>query len=200
MVKVGGRVSWIAWPAMLGCVAVIVVLFVLAIPGIPGAIDFVGSTLRASTSAPVADGDESAPAEAPRECRELYPDRLWVDLTWTPSARLSPDTSVPAVDPALVTALSPAVRFTCTWRTDDGRTIQSTLADVAAGSAPIAQAALSASGASCTVEGDRMHCEHESDGVTRIDDIQGELWLSSTLTQWTPDDYAAQTAAQAFGR
>lgn len=199
MAKVGGRVAWIAWPAMLGCVAVIVVLLALAVPGIPGTVDFVGSTLRAATAAQAEETDTTV-AEPPKECRELYPDRLWVDLTWTPTARLSPDASAPDADAALVTALGPAVRFSCVWTTEDGRSIRSTLSTVAAGSAPIAQAALSALGASCTMDGDRMHCERVAGEVTRIDDIQGDTWLSSTLTGWLPEQYGAQTASTAFPR
>ena len=38
----------------------------------------------------------------------------------------------------------------------------------------------------------------EFGNVTRIDDIQGGVWLSSTLTDWSPQDYAALTARHAF--
>lgn len=187
-----------AWPAALVCVGVIVALLWLALPGIPGAVDFVGSTLRGATAASAADeavADDAA-AEPVTDCRSLYPDRLWAELTWTPDVLLSPSTDAPSS--TLTAALAPRVRITCTWRVGDGRSIRSTVADVDEGAVAVAQAALTAEGFACTTEGERLHCERTSGDVVELHDLQGTVWLSSVLTAWEPDDYGAQTASRAF--
>jgi hypothetical protein len=202
MARGDGRVAWIAVPAMLACAGVVGALLWLAAPGIPGAVDFIGSTLRGATSAPSADGEDAAgdgaAAEPVTDCRGLYPDRLWADLTWTPDVLLSPSTDAPATATSLVTALAPQVRITCTWNVADGRSIRSTVADVGDGAAAIAQAALTAEGFACGLEGERLHCERTTGETTEIHDVQGAVWLSSVLTGWLPDDYGAQTASRAF--
>lgn len=198
MAKVGGRSPWIAWPAALVCAGVIGVLVVLAVPGIPGAVDFVGATLRGATSAPVADGAAAAPDQEATDCRSLYPDRLWAELTWTPDVLLSQDAAAPATATTLVAALTPQVRFSCGWRTDDGRSIRTTLAGVGGDAAPVAQAALSAEGFACAAEGAHVHCARTTDDVTEIHDLRGDIWLSSVLTGWSPTDYGELTASRAF--
>src|SRR3546814_15333014 len=91
MARVSGRSLWIAWPIGVICAGVIGALVWLAAPGVPGAIDFVGTTLRGATSAPVADGEDAAatPADPMTDCRGLYPARLWAEPTWTPEVLLS---------------------------------------------------------------------------------------------------------------
>jgi hypothetical protein len=196
---VGGRSGWIAWPVAVICIAVIAALFWLAAPGVPGAISFVGDTLRGATSAPTADGGGAAGADEPAtDCRSLYPDRLWAELTWTPEALLDQDTDPPATTTTLGQALAPSVVFTCTWTVEDGRSVSTTLAEVGEGSDAVAQAALTTEGFSCRPEGDRLHCERASGGVTEIHDLRGTQWLSSVLTNWLPEDFAAQTASRVF--
>lgn len=198
MAKVGGRSAWIAWPAMIGCIGVIGVLLVLAVPGVPGAIDFVGTTLRGATSAPAADGAGGPAEEAATDCRDLYPDRLWAELTWTPQALLSQNASAPATAANLVTALAPDVRFTCVWNAEDGRNIVTTVASVGDAASAVAQAALSADGFSCGVEDELAHCERTRDGITEIHDLRGGTWVASILTGWVPEDYSTQVASRAF--
>lgn len=200
MARRDGRVSWIAVPAMTICIAVLGALVWLAVPGLPGAIDFIGSTLRAAP-APTSDDDPVTATAAPvSDCRSLYPDRLWTELTWTPDVLLRPSADPPSASPALVTALAPRVRITCSWRVGEQRSIRSTVADVDAGAAAIAQATLTAEGFACAAEDGGVHCERAADGVTEVNDLADGVWLSSTLTRWEPEDYAAQTAARAFVR
>ncbi|GAA2081105.1 hypothetical protein GCM10009758_30510 [Microbacterium hatanonis] len=199
MAKVGGRSAWIAWPALLFCAAVVLVLLWLAAPGVPGAISFVGDTLRSATTATAASAPDEAD-EAATDCRTLYPDRLWAELTWTPEVLLSQNGAAPAATTTLAQALAPTVRFTCTWTTEDGRSASTTLADVAAGSGPIASATLASEGFSCAEDGERLHCERTAGDVVEMHDLQGTAWLSTVLTNWQPEDYGAQTAARAFPR
>lgn len=200
--KIGGRSAWLAWPAGLVCLGVVLTLVVMAAPGVPAAVDFVGSTLRGGTAARAAEAAEAERreriGEAATDCRSLYPDRLWAELTWTPEVLLSQNGDAPAVDESLLAALTPAVRFTCAWRLEDGRSIRSTVSTVPDGGASIAQAALSAVGFGCSVEGERVHCERSADGVTEVHDLQGETWLATVMDRWTSDDYAADTYARAF--
>lgn len=200
MAKVGGRNAWIAWPAAVICAAIIAVLFWLAAPGVPGAISFIGDTLRSATSTPEADatGADVDAEEPATDCQSLYPDRLWVELTWTTGAALSWSQSLPATTTTLTQALSPDVRFTCTWTAEGGRSASTTLADVAEGSSAIVQAALSSEGFACGVEGERVHCERTAEEVIEIHDLRGGEWLSTVLTNWAPEEYGPQTVSRAF--
>jgi hypothetical protein len=200
MARVSGRSLWIAWPAGVICAAVVGALLWLAAPGVPGAIDFIGNTLRTATSAPVADGEaEDVPVADPAtDCRGLYPDRLWAELTWTPEALLSQSTAPPASASSLFTALSPEVRLTCSWRADGGRSVSTTVATVAADAASVVQAALTAEGFTCAVDGAAVHCERTQGSVAEVHDLRGDVWVSSVLTDWLPEDYAAQVASRAF--
>lgn len=198
MAKVSGRVSWIAWPAMLGCLVVIGALVWLAVPGVPGAITFIGNTLRGATSPPAADSANGAPAEPATDCRSLYPDRLWSALTWTPEVLLSENRDAPATATTLPTALSAEVRFTCTWRADDGRSIQTSVSGVSGDASVVAAAALTADGFACADDGHHVHCERTRDTVTEQHDLRGDTWVSSVLTAWTPEDYGSQVVSRAF--
>jgi hypothetical protein len=200
MARVGGRSLWLAWPVGVMCAGVVGALAWMAAPGLPGAVEFVGNTLRGATSAPVADGAGTppAPSAAATDCRDIYPDRLWSELTWTPDALLSQTTAPPATATALAAALAPDVRLTCTWRVDDGRSVATTVATVGADAAAVARAALSAEGFTCSADGDAAHCARTSGTVTEIHDLRGRTWLSSVLTGWMPQDYAAQVASRVF--
>lgn len=197
MAKVSGRVSWIAVPAMLICLGVVAVLLYLAIPAIPGAVDFVGTTLRTGTAAhtPEPDARKTDPAT---DCRSMYPDRLWSELTWTPDMLLSQGADAPATDAALVTALAPQVRFSCTWRVEDGRSIQTTVASVGADSAAVAQAALAGAGFACENRDALLHCQRATGSVTEIHDLRDGTWVASRLDAWEPDDYDAQVLSRVF--
>ncbi|MFG6503215.1 hypothetical protein [Microbacterium sp. P05] len=199
MARVGGRSAWIAWPVAVICAAVVGALVWLAVPGIPSAVSFVGDTLRAATTSLPAVDDADAASTAPAtDCRDLYPDELWSQLVWTPKVLLSQNAALPATTTSLAQTLAPTVVFTCTWRTEDGRSISTTYAQVADGSAAAAQAALTSEGFACGLDGARVHCERGAGAVTEIHDLLGTAWLSSVMTDWMPEGYAAQTASRVF--
>ncbi|MCR2763217.1 hypothetical protein NQ152_06785 [Microbacterium sp. zg.B48] len=204
MARTGGRNSWIAWPAGLLCAAVVVALAWLAHPMLPVAVTWTGDMLRASTSqpaaAPVSESVATrAIADADIDCRALYSDRLWAELTWTPSALLSQSTAAPATAvTALTDALAPAVRVSCSWRTDDGRSIVSTLAGVGADAAAIAQPALRGQGFACTDEG-ALVCSRTSGDVVEEHTLRDGLWLSSVENAWHLEAYGARLAAHVWG-
>ena len=158
-------------PVGVLCAAVVVALAWLAQPMVPVSIAWMGDMLRATTSAPVA-----APVPEPLatvaiapgdiDCRALYPDSLWVELTWTPNVLLSQDAALPATAvTSLTDALAPSVRITCHWRTDGGRTIVSTLAGVAGDAGPIAEASLRGQGFACTTDAEAVVCARTSGDV-----------------------------------
>jgi len=202
--RTGGRNSWIAWPAGLLCAAVVVALAWLAHPLLPVAVTWAGDMLRASTSEPVAAPvTESvatrAVAAGDIDCRALYSDRLWAELTWTPTVLLSQSAAAPATSvTALTDALAPAVRVSCLWRTDDGRTIASTLANVGGEAADIAEASLRGQGFACSADA-ALVCARTSGDVVEEHTLRDGLWLSSVETAWHPDAYGARLAAHVWG-
>jgi hypothetical protein len=205
LARTGGRNSWIAWPVGLICAAVVAALAWLAQPMIPVSVAWMGDMLRATTSPPVA-----APVEAPVstiaiapgdiDCRALYPDNLWAELTWTAGVLLSQDMAAPATAVTTLTdALSPSVRITCHWRTDEGGMIVSTLAGVAGDAAPIAEASLRGQGFTCTTDAAALICARTSGDVIEEQTIRGDLWLSSVETAWHPEAYGTRLAAHVWG-
>jgi len=204
MARIGGRSSWIAWPVGLLCAAVVAVLAWLAQPMVPVSIAWMGDLLRASTSVPVAaPAPESvatlAIAPGDIDCRTLYPDGLWAELIWTPQVLLSQDMALPATAvTALTDALSPSVRTTCHWRTDDGGTISSTLAGVADDAGPIADASLRGQGFACTTDAGAVVCVRTAGDVVEHT-IRDGLWLSSMETAWHPEQYGTRLAAHVWG-
>ena len=205
MARTGGRNSWIAWPAGLICAAVVATLAWLAQPMVPVSIAWMGDMLRAATSPPVAAAVPppiSTVAMAPGDidCRTLYPDSLWAELTWTSNVLLSQDLAAPATAVTTLTdALAPSVRITCHWQADGGRTIVSTLAGVASDAVPIAEASLRGQGFACGVNGDAVACTRTSGDVIEEHTLRAGLWLSSVETAWHPDVYGTRLAAHVWG-
>jgi hypothetical protein len=203
--RTGGRNSWIAWPAGLLCAAVVVALTWLAQPMFPVTIAWAGEMLRAATTprtAVVAPPPIASIALAPGQidCRGLYPDSLWAELTWTPDVLLSQDMAAPATAvTALTDALAPSVRISCHWHTEDGRSIVSTLAGVAADVGPIADAALRGQGFTCADEGGTLVCTRTAGTVVEEHALRDGLWLSSVETGWHPDAFGTRLAAHVWG-
>jgi hypothetical protein len=191
---IGGRSAWLAWPAGVVCVGVVAALAYLAAPGIPTAVTFVGDLLRAGTSAPQAEApssDAKQPGEAlTDDCRSLYPDGLWVEMSWTPHVILSQSTAAPSTfAPTVADALSPQVRMTCDWRNDAGATVTTTLSDVDGSAAAIARSGLTGQGFSCEDSGDGVHCTRSKGGVVEDQVVRGRLWLVTVEKGWSPDRY-----------
>jgi hypothetical protein len=204
LARIGGRNSWIAWPAGLLCAAVVGTLAWLAQPMLPVSVAWVGDMLRAaSTPPPVAPVAESvatlAIAPGDIDCRALYPDSLWAELTWTPNVLLSQDAAPSATAiTSLTDALAPSVRLSCHWRADGG-TIVSTLAGVAADAGPIADASLRGQGFTCVSDADAVTCTRTSGDVVEEQTIRGGLWLSSVERAWHPDAYGERLSAHVWG-
>lgn len=199
MARIAGRSNWVAWPVGVLCAGVVVGLVWLSQPMVPAAVQWVGDALRGPTSQPAADAatPDAAGTVDTSGCRALYNDSLWSELTARIGADPVQDASLPPVSAvSVVAALSPQVRATCTWSGASAGTITTTAADVDAGSAPIAQAALETQGFACSGFGDGIRCT-KTDGAT-IEDIavRDGVWLSSRLETWHPSRYTERIAPQ----
>ncbi|MFE1645915.1 hypothetical protein [Microbacterium sp. P01] len=195
MARIGGRNLWIAIPVGVLCTAVVGALVVLSAPMIPVAATWVGDSLRTAstyTEPSATPGSPQAFASATTSgCRSLYPDSLWSELTWTPDVLLEQTTGPPAGDAPLTAALAPDVRVTCVWNAPGGRSISTTVAAVAGGSADVAQAALTASGFTCDTHAGLL-CIRASGDVVEEHLVRDDLWISSVESAWHPVGYTAR--------
>ena len=204
MARIGGRSLWLAWPVGVLCAGVVGALVWVALPAVPGTVNWIGDTLRAATSAPVAAAPSpvrtaALDPDADLDCRTLYPDRLWAELVWGSDVLLDQDRTPPATwITALVDALQPAVRVTCSWRSADGQ-IVTTLSRVAADASTIAEAALRGQGFDCETFGTGVACRRQQGDVVEEQAVRNGLWLASVETSWLPEDYGTQLAARVWG-
>lgn len=201
MARIGGRSLWLAWPVGLLCLAAVGGLGVLAAPGVPVAVAFVGDTLRAATDTPTAE-----PAESPTpatECRRLYSQPMWSSLVWSPDALLSQRRTAASSTPEAVAAAVPTTVVTCHWRGENGRFLETTVSTVSSEGAAAVAATLASQGFACETAPDATgtavtHCARTTDDVEEVHDLRGDRWVSSTLSAWMPDGYAAIVASHAF--
>lgn len=200
MARIGGRNSFIAVPVGLICAAVVGALVWFALPMGPVVVAWAGDTLRAGLS-PDAGGEEPVAQGAQAEdCRGLYPDLVWTELTWTSGALLSQGALPPATsETALVDALTPTVRLSCSWIFDGNRAISTTLAVVPEGARTIAEMALRGQGFTCTTEGAALHCSRLKGDVFEEHTFQGDMWLASTEDGLHPEDYGIRLAQHVWG-
>lgn len=196
MARIGGRSLWLAWPAGLLCAAAVAALVVIATPGVPMAVGFVGDTLRAATGRHAAV--ETTPPAPASDCRHLYSQPLWSSLVWSPQALLSQRRTAPASTPEAVAAAAPTVVITCRWRGEAGRSIETTVSAVTPEGAAAVSTTLAAQGFTCAVAADTTHCERASGELHEVHDLRADRWVSSTLSGWMPDGYAAIVASHAF--
>lgn len=199
MARVGGRSSWIAVPAGLLCAAVVAALVWLSLPMMPTAVAWAGDTLRAATqypfAAPAPSATPATPAADATDCRDFYPNDLWMQLTWRGDALLDQDGGPPPTAAAsVVEALAPAVRLSCVW-TFDGGGITTALASVPEDAAATAEPAFTAQGFACTTAGALLTCTRTDAGVREEHMIGGGLWLANVSTGWRPKDLGARLAA-----
>lgn len=192
---IGGRNGWIAWPAGIVCAGVVAGLVWLAAPGVPGAVGFVGDLLRsasqprqdaASTPRPI----ESIGTALTDDCRSLYPDGLWSQLTWQPHIVLNqtqnpPDTSAVSVRDAL----SADVLMTCGWREPGGGTVTTTLARVDAEATVLAGPGFGSQGFACSSFGDGVRCTKTVGDTVEDEIVRGGMWLSTIERAWHPAGY-----------
>lgn len=204
MARVGGRNSFIAVPVGLVCLAVVAGLVWLSLPMLPVAGAWVLETARTAISPPepaaVAPPSEEVHGADAMDCRGMYPDALWAELTWRGGALLTQNAAAPATSvDSLVDALAPAVKLTCAWAYDGAPAIASTLATVAPDAVPIAEAALRGQGFSCTAADGDLHCARTRGVVVEDHSFRNGLWLMSVVRAWHPDDYCERLATFVWG-
>lgn len=205
MARTGGRNSWIAWPVGIICASVVVTLAYLSQPMIPVTAAWVGQMFYSATHLPPpAEAGQSVTAgladSSELDCRRMYPDDLWAELTWTPDVLLSQNTAAPATSvTALTDALAPTVLRTCSWRAEGGITISSTLAQVGADASAVADAALRGQGFSCSSDAAGLTCTRTEGDVTEEQVLRDGLWLSSVEHSWHPRAYSDRLATHVFG-
>jgi len=203
MARIGGRSTWLAVPAGLLCAGVVAALVWLALPMVPVSVFWVGETLRTATAPRAAPVQEKTPAQLAAagliDCRTLYPDGLWSELTWKGGVLLSQSTAPPATSvTSLTDALTPSIRVTCSWRLREGGRIVSTLAVVGPDAATIADAALRGQGFTCRETAGALACVRSRGNIIEDQRFRDGLWLSSVETIWQPEDYGSRVAAQVW--
>jgi hypothetical protein len=195
---------WLAVPAGLLCAAVVGALVYLALPMVPVAVTWAGEALRTATAPRPSPTAAATPAQLAAQgiaidCRTLYPDELWAELSWKGGALLSQSKAPPASDvTALTDALASTPQVTCSWRLDTGGGIVTTLAAVADGAADIADAALRAAGFSCGADAGVLRCQRVRGDVIEEHTLRGSLWLSSIESAWHPEDYGSRVEAHVW--
>jgi hypothetical protein len=204
MARIGGRSTWLAVPAGVLCAAVVGSLIWLALPMVPVSVAWVGDTLRTASAPRPVPSVKPTPAQLAAagseiDCRDLYPDALWGELTWQGGALLAQTASPSATAvTSLWDALAPTVLVTCAWRLEGGRGIVTTLATVPADAAAIADPALRGQGFTCTSTGAALSCVRVSGDVVEEHALRAGLWLSSIETGWHLDDYGARVEAKVW--
>ncbi len=200
MARIGGRNSAVAWMVGLGCAAVVGALLVLAIPAVPTGIQMMGDTLRAGTSAPEAAGTGALepPETTTPECRSLYTEALWSELTQRAGGDPVQDAAPPVSSaPSLASALAPQVRESCTFTgTNTGR-IVTTVSGVSDGAASVARATLETSGFACAdFGGSGVRCERTTADGIEEHAVRDGVWVATLFTGWRPDRYLDRVALQ----
>ena len=204
MARIGGRNAWIAVPAGILCGAVVGALVWLSLPMLPVTAAWVGDTLRNATAPQPSATPQQTPAQTAADggaidCRTLYADDLWNELTWRPGSLLNQSLGPPATTAtSFADAAAPDVLVTCTWRFDAGG-IVTTLSKVDPDAATIAEAALSGDGFSCDAARGATVCARTQGSVREEHTLRDGLWLVSVETQWHPDDYGSRLDRTVWG-
>ena len=204
MARIAGRSTWLAVPAGMLCLGVVAGLVWLALPMVPTSVAWVGDTLRAASApreaAPVRETPAQLASTRPIDCRALYPDALWAELTWKGGSLLSQTSAPPATTvTSLIDALAPRSLVTCSWRLAEGGVIVTTLAAVPDDAASTIDAALRGEGFTCATVDDALSCRRVRGAVVEEHAVRGGLWLSSVETAWRPDEYGALVEAHVWG-
>lgn len=204
MARVGGRNSWIAVPAGLVCAAIVAALVLLALPMVPVTVAWIGDTLRRATTEQPARAQEPSIAQRAGEggqvdCREVYPDDVWNELTWRVGSRLSQSGAAPATQAtSFADAVTPDVVVTCEWRFAEGE-IVTTLSRVEPDAGAIAEAALAGQGFSCAAGDGGLVCTRAEGDVLEEHTLRDGLWLASVERQWHPEEYGRRLERNVFG-
>lgn len=192
MSRIGGRNVVFAWVVGVVCAVVIVTLAFLTVPLVTTGLGLLGG--GASDS----DAGSEAEADGPGRCRDLYSEPLWAALQYTPGASLETSADAPVSSAgALVEALAPTVRFTCTWRADAG-SISTTVGEVGTDAGSIAASALPAQGFSCTENGTRTFCSRTDGELIETIEAGDGRWVSTSQQTWHPERYAGRVGDAVF--
>lgn len=205
MARIGGRSPWIAWPVAILCVGVVVLLVGLALPLVPASVDWAGSALRGTIFAPSAPSDaagsgssdsaSSGSAASTSECRGLYTDRLWSELTARNGGDPVRDTAAPTMAAESVAAgLSPVVLQTCTWTGASTGAITTTVSQVSETATAIAESALVSQGYTCARSDSGVQCSVTNGDVTEEHLLRGDVWVATQFTAWHPSLYSERVA------
>lgn len=204
MARIGGRNSWIAVPAGLLCAAVVGGLVWLSLPMVPVTIAWAGDTLRSATAPRPAATIVQTPAQRAADggavdCRELYADDLWNELMWRPGSLLGQSVAASATAAtAFADAAGADVLVTCTWRFETGG-IVTTLSEIEADAATVADASLSADGFTCRAADGGTVCTRLRGTVLEEHTVRDGLWLVSVETDWHPEDYGPRVDREVWG-
>jgi hypothetical protein len=205
LARIGGRSSWIAVPAGMVCTAIVAVLIWLSLPMVPVTIAWAGDTMRRATAPRVAAPQTDTPALRigagdTMDCRSIYTDSLWNELTWQGKAVLDQSFDPPATAVTTLTeVLAPDVRLTCAWRIDGAPVIVTTLAVVAADAPALTEAALLGQGFTCGIADGALRCSRVLDGVTEVQVVRDGLWMSSVESGWRPERFSDRVEAEVWG-
>ncbi|WP_439591827.1 hypothetical protein [Microbacterium sp.] len=204
MARIPGRNSWIAVPAGLICAGVVGALLWFSLPMMPVAAAWVGQTAQRALAEPLVTVAEPTRAvadlDAVRDCRDLYPENVWAELQWRGEGLLAQTTSPPSTTATtVVEALAPAVRLSCAWSFPAGGSLVSTLSDVDADAAAVAQAGFEGAGFTCTSDSGILHCSLARDGGIEDHVLRGGLWLFVFTKGWAPDDFASRVSGFVLG-
>lgn len=181
-----------AWIVGVFCAGIVGTLAVLTIPLLASSVSWLAHPDAAATGAPVDDGD------GPSGCRGLYSEPLWASLQYEPGSQLTTTDDAPVTTAtALVEALAPDVRFTCTWTSDIG-SISTTVGEVGTDAGSIAASALPAQGFSCTETDGRTLCSRAADDLVETIESGGGVWVSTSQTAWHPTRYAGRVGDAVF--
>ncbi|MFS0713022.1 hypothetical protein ABC195_04005 [Microbacterium sp. 2P01SA-2] len=190
MARIGGRNVVFAWIVGVICAVVIGALAFLTAPLVTTGMGLLGAGGDTGGSAAAADG--------PQQCRDLYPEALWVTLQYSPGAQIEQTQDEPVSTAAgLVEALAPEVRFTCTWTSDAG-SISTTVASVGTDAGSIAASALPAQGFSCDERGVRTLCSRTDGELVETIEAGDGHWVSTSQSTWHPEQYASRVGNAVF--
>lgn len=190
MSRIGGRNVVFAWIVGVVCAVVIGVLAFLTVPLVTTGLGLLGG----GTS----ETDAEAATDGPGRCRDLYSEPLWAALQYSPGAALETSADAPVSSAqALVEALAPTVRFTCTWRSDAG-SISTTVGEVGTDAGSIAASALPAQGFSCSENGTRTFCARTDGELVETIEAGEGRWVSTSQQAWHPERYASRVGDAVF--
>ena len=195
MARIGGRNSWIAWPAGLLCAAVVAALVWLALPMLPVSVAWVGDMLRATTSAARRRAGARRPRDAARSRRATSTAARCTPTTCGPSSpgrrsaavagrRRRPPTAVTSLTDALAPSRAGHLPLAAGRRAARS---SSTLAGVGRrrrARSPTPRCAVRDSRAQPTTR--RCVCTRAAGDVVEEHTVRGGLWLSSVETAWHP--------------